>query len=569
VTWNPATGRESWSYTFTPLAAGTAKVRVRAADDSANLSGPTDPITVTLTGEPCLTSLYDSSVVPPNPNANDGTPIEVGVKFRTSVAGTVKGVRFYKGPQNTGTHIGRLYTSTGGLLAAKTFAGETASGWQQVLFDTPVAIDANTTYVVSYFSAAGWYAFQDNAFSSAIVRPPLRGMANNEDGPNGVYKYGGGFPTDTYQAASYFVDLVFDGNCAGPEPTGQFSLFDLTPSVGADPLIDNSSVELGVKFQSLQDGFITALRFHKHPLNTGPHVASLWTTGGTLLARETYASQSASGWQEVALSTPVPITAGTQLVASYFTPSGHYAFAPGLFNSTFSNPPLIAPALALVGGNGVYKYASSPAFPTDSFNASNYWVDVRFEVQTGPDNTPPLVLALNPAQSATGIAVASTVAATFNEPLAPATVSSATFEVRDDQGARVPGVVTYDASARRAVFTPAAAFGYLSVYSARILGGSGGVTDVARNPLASDAVWSFTTAPAPPDEGPGGPVVVLASASNPFSRYYAEILRTEGLNTFLVRDISTVTAVSLAGHSTRSSVTSRSPQRRKRCSPTG
>ena len=61
--------------------------------------------------------------------------------------GYITGIRFYKGSGNTGTHVGHLWTSTGTLLATATFSNETASGWQQVNFATPVAITAGTTYV--------------------------------------------------------------------------------------------------------------------------------------------------------------------------------------------------------------------------------------------------------------------------------------------------------------------------------------------------------------------------------------------------------------------------------------
>jgi hypothetical protein len=43
-TWHPATGRESWTYTWTPSADGAATVRVGAVDDSGNL-GPPPPVT--------------------------------------------------------------------------------------------------------------------------------------------------------------------------------------------------------------------------------------------------------------------------------------------------------------------------------------------------------------------------------------------------------------------------------------------------------------------------------------------------------------------------------------------
>ena len=81
-----------------------------------------------------------------------------------------------------------------------------------------------------------------------------------------------------------------------------------------------------------------------------------------------------------------------------------------------------------------------------------------------------------------------------------------------------------------------AALAYSTTYTATVKGGAGGVTDVAGNPLAADSRWSFTTgraAAAAARRGPGraDPRDRLGSA-NPFSRYYAEILRAEGLNAF-------------------------------------
>ena len=52
----------------------------------------------------------------------------------------------------------------------------------------------------------------------------------------------------------------------------------------------------------------------------------------------------------------------------------------------------------------------------------------------------------------------------------------------------------------------------------------------------------------PPDQGPGGPILVIAQPTNPFTRYYAEILRTEGLNAFAVADIGSVSAATLSAY---------------------
>ena len=54
------------------------------------------------------------------------------------------------------------------------------------------------------------------------------------------------------------------------------------------------------------------------------------------------------------------------------------------------------------------------------------------------------------------------------------------------------------------------------------------------------------TAPGlPKSEGPGGPILVISNSLNPFSSYYSEILRAEGLNEFAVLDISRVRAETL------------------------
>ena len=74
------------------------------------------------------------------------------------------------------------------------------------------------------------------------------------------------------------------------------------------------------------------------------------------------------------------MTAGTTYVASYFAPNGGYADDSGYFASSgVHNPPLNAPqSSAVSGGNGVYSYGSSPGFPSSTYNATNYWVDVVF-----------------------------------------------------------------------------------------------------------------------------------------------------------------------------------------------
>jgi hypothetical protein len=96
-------------------------------------------------------------------------------------------------------------------VAQATFTNESASGWQQVSFASPVAIKANTTYVVSYHAPVGRYAVDEGYFNAPYTKGPLRALSSSESNGNGVYRYasGGTFPTSTYRASNYWVDVVF------------------------------------------------------------------------------------------------------------------------------------------------------------------------------------------------------------------------------------------------------------------------------------------------------------------------------------------------------------------------
>jgi hypothetical protein len=314
---------------------------------------------------------------------------------------------------------------------------------------------------------------------------------------------------------------------------------------------DTGSVELGVKFRSDEPGFITGLRFYKGAANTGTHVGHLWSASGALLAQATFIGESATGWQQVELDTPVAIAAGTTYVASYHAPNGNYAFSGGHFaGGSVDSPPLHALGEGVDGGNGVFGYGPSGTFPTNSFNSSNYWVDVVFDTAGGVDTTPPTVETVSPAGGATGVAAGTNVTARFSEAMDPATIDADSFELRDGDGDLVPANVSYSAANRTATLDPNGQLESSTTYTATVRGGAGGVEDDADpgNPLAADHSWSFTTAgppPPPPDEGPGGPILVISGDSNPFGRYYAEILRNEGLNEFEVSDLSGVTASDL------------------------
>jgi len=214
-TWHPATGRSNWSFVWTPNTVGSITLLSRAVDDSGNIETPGSGVSVNVVPATCPCSIWNSSNTPATVDSGDDTAVELGVKFRADAGGSITGIRFYKATTNTGTHVGHLWSSTGTLLGTVTFTSESASGWQQVSFTTPIQIVANTTYIVSYFAPVGHYSDNSNFFAqSGVDNPPLHALANGVDGPNGVYLYGpsGGFPNASFQSTNYWVDVVYVSN---------------------------------------------------------------------------------------------------------------------------------------------------------------------------------------------------------------------------------------------------------------------------------------------------------------------------------------------------------------------
>lgn len=176
-------------------------------------------------------SIWSDTDIPANANMNDGQALEIGVKFRSSINGYITGIRFYKGVTNTGLHIGSLWSATGTLLAKANFFAETASGWQEIRFSSPVAITANTTYVASYYSQNGIYALTSSYFGTqGHTNGPLTALQSGIDGFNGVYKYGAGFPNASYFHGNYWVDVLFTETLAAT--TTDYTLTSITDANG-------------------------------------------------------------------------------------------------------------------------------------------------------------------------------------------------------------------------------------------------------------------------------------------------------------------------------------------------
>lgn len=181
-------------------------------------------------------------------------------------------------------------------------------------------------------------------------------------------------------AVTVSLALAVGGLTSSAGASDSVSLF-----AGATPAVlssaDTGATELGLRFTTAAAGKVTALRFWKGTGSTGTHTASLWTSGGKRLTTVTFANESASGWQQASLTTPVSLTVGQTYVASYFAPAGRYAYtAPTTY------PITVAP---LTAKSGVYAHSSRSTFPKRTpGTATNYFVDVVFVPSAAPTPTP-------------------------------------------------------------------------------------------------------------------------------------------------------------------------------------
>lgn len=182
-------------------------------------SCPTDPLT---------------GFTPHNTNYNDSDAVNVGVKFEVRGAPFVSGVKFYKGTDNTGTHVAHLYNvTTSTELASEEFTGETSTGWQTVSFDSNIQVRDDHSYMVWVSMPNGHYA-ADGTFAggSNYFGPFGHGQYGNAEdvviipaGNSGMYSYTSDHTTVPSNATSnnYWVSPVVSDTTAPQVNSGYSS----------------------------------------------------------------------------------------------------------------------------------------------------------------------------------------------------------------------------------------------------------------------------------------------------------------------------------------------------------
>ncbi|WP_283139122.1 DUF4082 domain-containing protein [Rhizohabitans arisaemae] len=373
--------------TFTPAAqfanTTTYTVTVGGARDASN-NAMTTPYeysfkTVKPTPAPtvCPCGIWNDSVVPPaaSVQVNDATArqqggVELGVRFKATRDGFINGIRFYKGVNNTGTHVGKLWSSAGVELAQATFTGESSTGWQEVLFANPVPVQANLIYTASYHTTVGWYSAAYNTMSNGVTNTPLRAMAHVGEGGNGVYKYGASSYPTTSANTNYFVDVVYDYAADTTLPQVE-SAYPRIPVWGQS---GETNVATGTVVRATFDEPVTGATITVTPQGGSP-IAGTAAMNGQVLTFTPAAPLAAATRHTIKVIGAVDAASNAMLDKSWsFTTSGTALCPCTLFSSA------AAPATVTTADNAEVNLGTK--FTVDT---AGYITGVRF--YKGPQNT--------------------------------------------------------------------------------------------------------------------------------------------------------------------------------------
>lgn len=231
-----------------------------------------------------------------------GPGVELGVQFTSSRDTVITGVRVYR--VSPGTVTGHLWTGAGGLpLATGTFSGSDTHDWQDLVFTSPVAIQAGHTYVASYHVTDAQYAIQYGFFAaSGYTVGPITALSSPDSGGNGVYCYDNDptncavFPVNTYRDTNYWVTPLW-----GYTFSGFFQPVDNTPTLNVAKAGSAIPVKFGLSGDQGLDIFRTGYpRVTTVSCSTSAPTDAIETTvtaGGSSLQYDSTANQYNYVWK--------------------------------------------------------------------------------------------------------------------------------------------------------------------------------------------------------------------------------------------------------------------------------
>ena len=324
-------------------------------------------------------ALFDGSAAISDPDADDSINVELGARFTVdappSGAYWLTKVRYWRA-LNRPINANRVnvYDASGKQVARGAYDVQGgASGIVDVPLESPLRLTPGTRYTVSYSAPTGHYPVDRGAFASARTAGPVHFPADA-----GVYRYGGGYPTSSWQSTSYYVTPVVTFDAATPPETpaaddtaGPWSLLTDSTEIVDREANDPNKVEVGVRFKvdAPASGayVVKAVRVFR-ARSTPENWVYIYDDDRKIVARGEWLTEGGpSGVVEVKLTTPLTLRPGVEYTASYLAKWGRYADEPHGFDEGRSVGPVHFPPNA-----GVYQYGGG--FPGDSWASSNYYV---------------------------------------------------------------------------------------------------------------------------------------------------------------------------------------------------
>jgi len=487
----------------------------------------------------CPCSLFSTTLTPTStglPTADGRTgagpfTYELGVKVTVDQPMQVTAISFYKSPGETGTHIGRIWTSGGVQLGQVTFTGESASGWQTQSLSSPLTFQPGTVYVISV-NANSFFVSTKSGLATQVVGGPFRTVA---DGANGVFSTTGGtFPTQSYSSSNYFVDLV-----GSPAATSPPSVSSTSPANGANGVatttpitatfsrpLDPTSINTSTMTVSGPGGSVAGTVSYDGGSSTATFTPSsplafntVYTAriDGSVRGSDGTAAGSAYSWSFTTATAVAPqvtrtvpaggaanVNTGVVVTADFSKalnpstvtsttfkltgPSG--AVAGTVAYNASSQEATLTPSAALAPGSYTATLSASIAATDGATLGSAYnW---SFTVPSTP--VPLTVAAGAPSAGASGVARDSTVTAVFSRDVTASTITSSSFLLKDPSNATVTATVSYDAGSHTATLTPSSMLAGATTYTVQL---TNAIKSDDGTVLSGTTSWTFTTGACP------------------------------------------------------------------------
>ena len=150
----------------------------------------------------CNSSLF-ASAVPETTASGEGKTWEQGVEISSSLDGVIKEVKFWRAAgEPQGGHTARIWSSSGGLLASRSFVENSTPGWQSATMNFRISAGARyrVTYNIHNVVAKTFFVFNNGP----ITKGPLTAWTSWYGTP------AGSFPTNN-SSSNFFADVVFNG----------------------------------------------------------------------------------------------------------------------------------------------------------------------------------------------------------------------------------------------------------------------------------------------------------------------------------------------------------------------